>query len=34
MPKIDRYERGIIAAFDKGKLMSVALGVNTASHCC
>lgn len=24
MPKIDRYEREIIAAFDKGKLMSVA----------
>jgi predicted DNA binding CopG/RHH family protein len=24
MPKIDRYEREIIAAFDKGKLTSVA----------
>ncbi|MCW5658879.1 MAG: hypothetical protein KIT60_14345 [Burkholderiaceae bacterium] len=24
MPKIDRYEREVIAAFDKGKLMSVA----------
>jgi predicted DNA binding CopG/RHH family protein len=24
MPKIDRYERDIVAAFDKGKLASVA----------